>query len=297
MSDDFDQLSRFLLHVAGVRGVLVSIDDAWSQIQSRQDYPPGVLTLLGETAAAAALFTGHIKVDGRLSVQLKGQGALRTLFAECTHQHSLRAIAMWEGDIADRLGPRDLGTDALLAITIEKQVPKQAELQRYQGLVPLDSDTLGAAFEQYFQQSEQLPTRILLAADRRRARGLMLQKLPGDGGDEDGWNRIQALFDTLAADELLNTGFDLLLHRLFHDEGCERLGADALRFGCSCSRERVASMLESLGREEAVASIDPELGAVAVQCEFCGQSYRFDPVDLDQLFLGGAAVPASQRVN
>lgn len=290
-----DRLLRFMLTRSGVRGVLVSLDDAWQQVREREDYPPQLATLLGQTCAAACLFTGHIKVEGRLAIQLKGEGALRTLFAECTQAGTVRGIALWNEPLPAQLGPRDLGDNALLAITIEKPGPR-GEPVRYQGLVGLDSDTLAQAFEGYFQQSEQLPTRLLLASDGQRARGLMLQLLPGNSttqADPDAWPRAQALFDTLGERELLDTGFELLLHRLFHEETPELLSDQPLAFGCSCSRERVGGMLVALGHAQAVEAIDPELGAVGVQCEFCGQRYRFDAVDIEQLFAGGGSDPAS----
>lgn len=292
-----DHLTRFLLEQAGVRGVHVQLDDTWQQIRSRADYPPAVADLLGQAIAAAALFTGHIKVDGRLSIQLRGGGALRTLFAECTAAGTLRGIAtVAEGQDADVHSLRALGDDALLAITIENPGARGQEPTRYQGLVALDADTLSDAFEGYFRQSEQLPTRLLLAADSTRVAGLMLQKLPGDGGDDHGWEHVSALFDTLGTRELLDTPADLLLHRLFHEDGARLLGDKALRFGCSCSPERVSGMLESLGEPEARAAAEANGGTIEVHCEFCGQAYRFDHPAIDALFSPPASHGAPERL-
>lgn len=288
-----DTLLRFLLGRSGVRGALVSLDDAWREIRRREDYPESLAALLGEAVAAAALFTGHIKIDGRLSIQLKGQGALRTLYAECSHRGQVRGIALWQPPLPPSLDLSHLGPDPLLAITIERAAPAGGEALRYQGLVALQQPSLDRAFEAYFAQSEQLPTRLLLAAGAGRARGLMLQMLPGSDAEADAWPRTQALFDTLGSAELLASDPETLLHRLFHEEAPELLSRSALGFGCSCSRERVAGMLQALGAEQAWASIDPTLGAVGVQCEFCGQRYRFDPVDLEQLFVGGGSAPAA----
>lgn len=280
---DSDLLTRFLLERAGVRGVRVHLRDAWREIAGREAYPPVVAELLGQASAAAALFTGHAKVDGRLSVQLRGDGSLRTLFAECTAAGTLRGIVQLAGDGSDVTRDlRALGAGAVLAITIENPGHGGRDPVRYQGLVGLDAATLPGAFEDYFRQSEQLPTRILLAADESAAAGLMLQKLPGDVGDDDGWTRASALFDTLGADELLALSPDELLHRLFHEDEPRVVGTRGLRFGCSCSRERVAAMLESLGPDEARAAVID--GAARVRCEFCGQSYAFDPGDVDALF-------------
>lgn len=285
-----DRLLRFLLEQAGVRGVYVHLDDTWRQIRSRADYPAQTAELLGEAAAAAALFTGHTKVDGRLSVQLRGSGALRTLFAECTGAGTLRGIAtLAEGEAADAHTLRALGEDALLAITIENPGARGQDPARYQGLVSLEADRLSEAFEGYFRQSEQLPTRLLLAADAERTCGLMLQKLPGDAGDADGWNRASALFDTLAAAELLETPAEALLHRLFHEDGVRLLGERPLRFACSCSRERVSAMLESLGEAEARAAAEDNAGRAEIRCEFCGETYHYSEAEIGALFAPGPA--------
>lgn len=280
-----DRLTRFLLEQAGLRGVHVRLDDTWAQIRSRADYPDDVAELLGESVAAAALFTGHAKVDGRLSIQLRGSGAIRTLFAECTGAGTLRGIAkLADGELAATHALSDLGTDALLAITIENPAAHGQDPARYQGLVGLDADTLSAAFEGYFRQSEQLPTRLLLAAGEDRVAGLMLQKLPGDVGDLDGWERANALFDTLGAPELLETPAEIVLHRLFHEDGVRLLGEKPLRFACSCSRERVSAMLESLGEEEAMAAVTDNAGVAEIRCEFCGETYRYSGAEIAALF-------------
>ena len=280
-----DRLTRFLLEQAGVRGVHVRLDDTWAQIRARAEYPDDVAGLLGEAVAASALFTGHVKVDGRLSVHLRGTGALRTLFAECTGAGTLRGIAtLAEGELPGAHSLGSLGADAVLAITIENPGVRGQEPARYQGLVGLDADTLSAAFEGYFRQSEQLPTRLLLAASGERVAGLMLQKLPVDEGDLDGWERASALFETLAAPELLATPAETLLHRLFHEDGVRVLGDKPLQFACSCSRERVSSMLESLGEEEARAAAEGNAGIAEIRCEFCGETYRYTAEEIAGLF-------------
>ena len=277
-----DALTRFLLPAAGVRGVAVRLDETWRTVAGRADYPASARELLGEASAAAVLFTGHTKVDGRLSIQLRSQGSLRSLFAECTAAGTVRGIAQVVPDQDAPRDLRDLGDDALLAITIENPGLDPREPQRYQSLVGLEASRLAEAFEDYFRQSEQLPTRLLLSADGDHACGLMLQKLPGDEGDDDGWNRAGALFDTLGETEMLATPVSDLLHRLFHEESPQILTQRAVRFGCSCSRERVESMLQSLGEEEATAALAD--GVAEVRCEFCGQEYRFSPLQIAELF-------------
>lgn len=297
LSTDRDQLTRFLIEGAGVRGVRVHLQDTWQQIRNRAEYPAAAAELLGEAAAAAALFTGHAKVDGRLSVQLRGSGALRTLFAECTAAGTLRGIAQLDehGEVGRDL--QSLGPDAVLAITIENPSVDGRDPMRYQGLVALESDSLAGAFEDYFRQSEQLPTRLLLAADERQAAGLMLQKLPGDHGDDDGWDRAGALFDTLRPQELLDWTSDDLLNRLFHEDGVTVMGGKPLRFACSCSRERVEAMLVSLGEAEAEAAVTAAGGQALIRCEFCGQSYRFSSEEIASLFaVATAEVAAPERL-
>ena len=289
-----DRLSRFIIEQAGVRGVHVHMADSWRQIVGRDDYPPAVAEMLGEATAAAALFTGHAKVDGRLSVQLRGNGALRTLFAECTAAGTLRGIAQVVEGAQPSRDLRELGPDALLAITIENPALGQREPMRYQGMVELSADNLASAFEDYFIQSEQLPTRLVLAVDGERCAGLMLQKLPGDEGDSDGWTRAGALFDTVVTGELLTLTAEELLTRLFHEDGVRMLGQRPLAFACSCSAERVESMLVSLGEEEARAAAAE--GEAHIRCEFCGQQYRFSQEEIDRLFATRAtSVEAPDR--
>lgn len=282
---DTDRLDRFLLPHAGVRGVRVHLKETWQRIAASEAYPAAVAGTLGEAVAASALFTAHAKVDGRLSVQLRGEGPMRALFAECTAQGTLRGLAHFDAAAAQAAGPdlrRLAGDDAVMAITIENPGPGR-DPTRYQGLVGITDAGLAEAFETYFQQSEQLPTRLLLTATDDICAGLMLQKLPGDSGDDDGWNRANALFDTLREDELQAWTGDQLMRRLFADEDAQPLGGRSLEFGCSCSRERVEGVLMSLGQAEAMAAT-AEQGHAEVRCEFCGQSYTFGPTEVDALF-------------
>ena len=276
-----DLITRFLLPHAGVRGVHVRLQASWTTLLSHASYPPVARRLLGEACAAAALLTAHAKVEGRLSLQLRADAALRLLFAECTAAGSLRGIVQLDEDSDVPADLRDL-PQPLLAITIENPGLDPREPLRYQSLVELSSPGLDEVLEDYFRQSEQLPSRLLLTADGQQACGLMLQKLPGDEGDEDGWARAGALFDTLGTDELATTPAALLLHRLFHEEAPQALAEQPLAFGCSCSRERVAAMLQSLGEEEARAAAQD--GQTEIQCGFCGQRYVFPLAEIGVLF-------------
>ncbi|MEO6384209.1 MAG: Hsp33 family molecular chaperone HslO, partial [Thermomonas sp.] len=252
-------MSRFLIEGSGVRGVIVRLTDTWREVRARSTYPHSVAQVLGQTLAASALFTGHAKIAGRLSVQLRGDGALRSVFAECTSAGTLRGLARYDQPLPTPLTPRSFGNDALMAITIENPPRNAGDAGRYQGLVPLDADSLPEAFEHYFNQSEQLPTRIVLATDDATAAGIMLQRLPEASTDEDaeeGWRRASALLDTLDPAELLQLPLQRLLYRLFNQDGVRLLDHRPLQFGCSCSGERVAGMLQGLGSEESLAAAD-----------------------------------------
>lgn len=292
-----DVLHRFLLERAGVRGALVRLGPAWRELAGRADYPAPARSLLGEALAASALMTAHIKLDGELSVQLKTDGNLRLLFAECTDQGRLRGIVRWHDPLPD---PLALGTlpGAVMAITIGNL----ERGQRYQGLVELGADDLAGVLQGYFERSEQLPARLVLAADGDHAVGLMLQRLPGSGGhdavdDADAWPRVLQLTATLGAEELLHSAPHELLYRLYHEESVRLFEPRALAFGCSCSRERVAAMLRSLGRAELEATLAEQHGRIEVTCEFCAEHYEFDRVDVEYLLrdVPGATSPASSH--
>jgi len=278
-----DVLHRFMLERAGVRGVLVRLGPAWREVAGRAHYPAALRAVLGQTLAASALLTGNIKLDGALSVEIKSSGSLRLLFAECTDRGRLRGLARWNDPLPETLDLAAL-PDAYMAITIGN-----AERgQRYQGLVDLQHPDIAAALENYFSQSEQLPARIVLAADGEHAVGLMLQKLPDEGGhdavdDEDAWTRIQHLTATLGPQELLTTPPEQLLYRLYHEESVRLFDPRPLAFGCSCTRERVEAVLRSLGRDEVEAALEAREGEIEVICEFCAQRYTFDRVDAEHL--------------
>lgn len=290
MIDKHDFLQRFLLKNADVSGALVRLESTWTQVRERAHYPPSVARVLAEILAASALFTGNIKFQGRLSIQLKGGEPLPLVFSECTHEGRLRGLARWQVEVAADC-PVDI-TGAVLAITIEHADSHQ----RSQGLVSVESASLTAAFEQYFDRSEQLPTRLLLASNGTRCGGIILQRVASTGGhdvvaDADAWNRVNHLLATLSAEELLNLSAENLLQRLFHAEGVFLCAPRPLNFGCSCSRERVGGMLRALGHTEALAALRED-GAAEVICEFCNSSYRFDAVDIELLFSHQLTAPA-----
>nr|WP_275690445.1 Hsp33 family molecular chaperone HslO [Luteibacter yeojuensis] len=287
-------MHRFMLEKAGVRGVLVRLGASWHEIASRADYPATLRDTLGQAVAASALLTGNIKFEGALSLEFKSQGALRLLFTECTDKGRLRGLARYD---AQALPPRvELASlpDAMLAITIG-----HAERGRYQGVVQLDDTaSIGQALENYFERSEQLPARILLAADGEHAVGLMLQPVPGEGGhsaaedDDDAWTRVGHLTATLSASEMLSTRPEELLYRLYHEETVRLYEPKPLAFGCTCSQERVEGMLRALGRKEVEATLNDREGEIEVICEFCAMRYTFDRVDAERLLTQVETPPA-----
>ncbi len=285
-----DVLHRFQLERAGVRGALVRLDDSWRRIRANGDYSDPLAALLGQTVAASALFTSSIKFDGRLSIHLRESGALRLLFADCTHDGRLRGIARWDG--VQPTEAIELEAGSRLAITIENSITNT----RYQGLVPVENSSLATAFEHYFQRSEQLPTRIVLASNGEHCGGILLQQVASTGGlahgDDDGWNRVDHLLATLLDSELLGLAPEQVLLRLFHEEGVRLQPGQPLVFECTCSRERVGDMLRSLGRAENEAIL-AEQGSVEITCEFCNRHYVFDEDDVAVLFTHEPPAEAS----
>ena len=290
-----DTLQKFMFEGAPVRGELVELSDTWKQVQSRRDYPEAVNTLLGEMLAAAALLSANLKFNGAIVMQIHGDGPVRLLVVECDADLQMRATAKFDSDtvISEAALLPDLVNvhgNGRFVITLDPK-DKLPGQQAYQGVVPLDGDSIASVIEHYMMRSEQLDTRLWLAADRNVSRGLLLQKLPTSGGidapvDDDlaTWDRTVMLASTLKHTELLDTDIDTLMRRLFWEETIRVFDPKHPSFHCSCSRERVSNMLKMLGQPE-VESVLEELGYVAIDCEFCGQHYAFDAVDCAQLFV------------
>jgi molecular chaperone Hsp33 len=277
-SRDSDCLHRFVFEDTDVRGELVHLDASWRAVLERQDYPPPVRELLGEAMAAAVLLSATVKINGSLHLQVQGDGPVRLLLVEVTAQRTLRGLARWSGEVAAGCLGNQVGT-ARLMLTID---PGEGR-ERYQGVVAVERDSLAATLEDYFERSEQLATRLWLAASEQRASGMLLQRLPGRSGDDEDWNRDVLLGETVSANELLELTARELLQRLFHQEDLRLFEAEPISFRCSCSAERIESMLRGLGYAE-VRDILEEQGEVNVNCEFCRQVYAYDAVDVERLF-------------
>jgi len=299
-----DKLQKFLFENAAVRGELVEISNTWQQVQTRQEYPKAVQTLLGEMLSAAALLSASLKFDGAIIMQIHGDGPVRLLVVECDSSLQMRATAKLAPDaqIDDGAGLAQLvhahGKGRFI-ITLDPH-DKAPGQRAYQGIVPLDGDSVSAVIENYMMRSEQLDTKIWLAADSQVSRGLLLQKLPGEGGveghtQEEGheletWNRVIALASTLKNEELLSTDISTLMRRLFWEETIRVFDPLQPHFHCSCTREKVGDMLKMLGQTEVNEAL-AEQGHLAIQCDFCGQPYDFDPVDCAQLFVEDTIPP------
>ena len=324
------ELHKFLFDGLPVRGMLVRLTDAWSEILARRagntatgPYPEPVRALLGEMAAAAVLMEANIKFNGALVLQVFGDGPIKLAVAEVQPDLSLRATATVLGEVPEdaRLSQMvNLHGGGRCAITLDPKdrLPGQ---QPYQGVVPLHGDQhekledFSAILQHYMLQSEQLDTTLVLAANDQVAAGLLIQRMPSKGvgnlegqaqqagaetpaDDNEDYNRISILASSLTRDELLTLDVDTILHRLFWEEKLLRFAPQADQvpphFACSCSRERVGKMIRGLGQEEAIGIV-AERGDVEVGCEFCGKQYHFDSVDVAQLFAAGqTATPDGQ---
>ena len=287
-----DVLARFVFERVAVRGALVSLDDACREILACHAYPPPLARVLAELLAAAALLASTLKFKGALVVQLQGEGPVRLLVVECSANLELRATAQWNAEI-ERLAP-DAPLSALagdpassrLAITLD---PKDGG-PIYQGIVALAASSIASLIEHYLATSEQIDSRMVLAASGTRVRGMLLQRLPDAGErDEQTWREAVARVDTLGPGELIAaTGVDTFLRSCFSDDDVRLFTPRATRFRCSCSEERVANTLRMLGRAE-IESILAEQGLVGVTCEFCNRRYTFVAEDARALFSGGSA--------
>jgi molecular chaperone Hsp33 len=307
-----DTLHKFLFEGLAVRGALVRLAGSWRELLSRRAtaddgghaFAPPVRRLLGEMAAASVLMQANIKFNGALILQLHGDGPVKLAVAEAQPDLGFRVTAKVIGEVANdaRLEALlNIGGKGRCAITLDPKdrLPGQ---QPYQGVVPLYGDRreplqqLSQVLEHYMLQSEQLDTKLVLAASDKVAAGLLIQRLPVQGeanlaglrnedeiGTHEHFNRIALLTGTLTRDELLLLQPAQLLHRLYWEETVRVYAPLRPRFACSCTRERVSGMLRSLGRDE-IAGIVAERGEVEIGCDFCGRQYRFDPVDADELF-------------
>jgi molecular chaperone Hsp33 len=288
---DRDCLHRFIFEHYPIRGHLVHLDAAWQALIEHSDYPEAIRDTLGETVAAAVLLAATIKFEGILSLQLQGEGSVHLMLAQCTSGLGVRGLARFSQDeqlrrIVDLMGPGNL------TVTLENDDGSQ----RYQGVVPLSENRLADSLQEYFEKSEQLPTRLWLQADAHGASGMLLQRLPdpkpgtGESAEpvEDAWRRVQLIGETLTPEELRTLTDAQILHRLFNEDDLRLFEPLPVYFRCRCSRERVTAMLQGLGEAE-TRGVLAERGEVEVRCDFCNRAYSFDAVDVAQMFSPAVA--------
>ncbi|MDP3207312.1 MAG: Hsp33 family molecular chaperone HslO, partial [Methylotenera sp.] len=269
----------------------------------KQSLPSGLRQALGELMAASALLTATLKMNGSLVLQIQSKGLLKLLVVECNSDFGIRATAKWTGEVNDQQSLFDLIEHGQFMITLD---PKDGG-QAYQGIVPLEGDSISAILENYMLRSEQIDTKIWLCCDGNSAAGMLLQKLPDtmnqitqnqehSDHDLDTWNRVGHLASTITDDELLNLPTETLLKRLFNEEDIRLFEASHTAFFCSCSRESVANMLRMLGPDE-LSSIIEEQGQIEVNCDFCNTHYKFDKIDAVQLLVAEVTTPSSLKVH
>ncbi|MGI9246025.1 MAG: Hsp33 family molecular chaperone HslO [Steroidobacteraceae bacterium] len=299
---EVDTLRRFVFERYPFRGQLVHLGPAWKAMMEHHSYPANVRDALGEAVAAAALLASTLKFEGLLTLQLRGAGPMHLMLVECTDGLALRAVARFR-EVPDSPDLRTLSGDGTLTVTVDNE----GSAHRYQGIVPLAGASMSACLREYFESSEQLPTRLWLYADGDNVSGLLLQRLPVSSKTagvtesgaqavpeeevEDAWHRVQLIGDTVTGQEMAELDDRKLLRRLFAEDDVRMFESTPVFFRCRCSRERVANMLRALGQAE-VDSVVEEFGQVEVRCEFCSRAYRLDAVDCAALFAApGSSAP------
>jgi molecular chaperone Hsp33 len=304
---DRDCLHRFIFEQFPFRGHLVHLDAAWRALIEHRDYPAAIRDTLGEAVAASLLLAATIKFEGVLSLQLQGDGPVHLLLVQCTSGLGVRGLARYRERVREDersgLPIVDLIGAGNLTVTLETG----DGTQRYQGIVPIVGERLAESLQVYFENSEQLPTRLWLHADADGVSGMLLQRLPDssaragaelaeDAAIDDAWRRVQLIGDTLTPEELRTLADVEILHRLFNEDDVRLFEPSPVYFRCRCSRERVSGMLQSLGEAE-TRSVLAERGEVEVRCDFCNRAYVFDAVDVAQLFNAGVSSESGSRVH
>jgi molecular chaperone Hsp33 len=286
-----DLVRRFVLERHPIRGHAVRLSRAWLNLREHQDYPPAVQAMLGEAVGAVVLLAATLKFNGTLTLQLQGKGLVNLLVAQCTHDFKVRAMARHD-PIEGEPGFRSLAGEGQMVVTVEAT----DRASSYQGVVPIAGDSLAESLEAYFYQSEQLPTRVRLASTPGVVSGMLVQRIPAEGGKqppvdpaalESAWMKTDHAMLGLTPRDLLEVEVEQRLVHMFGADEVRVFTGHEVTFECRCSRQRVANVLRSLGVEE-VRSVIDEQGAVTVTCEFCQKPYKFDAIDAEQLFTEGA---------
>jgi len=278
-----DCIRRFLFEDHGVRGVWVRLQPSWQQAKQHQVLVnQAVESQLGQVLAATALLSATIKFKGAMIMQIQGTGEVKALVAQATNERKVRVLARSEANVEASTLRQMMGEGSRLVLTVESD-----KGEPYQGIVGVDEDDLAGVLKTYFDQSEQLNTRLWLFANATYAAGLFIQELPNEKHDKEDWQRIEMLADTITAEEMFTLDCEELLHRLFHEEKVRLFDPEAVEFQCNCSRQKIGGTLLSLGKSE-LEGILQERGQIDVDCQFCGASYRFDKIDVENLLVNFA---------
>jgi molecular chaperone Hsp33 len=295
-----DKLQRFLFENASVRGEVVHLRDTFQQIVLQHEYPSLIKRILGEALVLVSLLTGIIKFKGRLTLQFQNKSGLKLLLAQSNQDFDLRALAQWDGELDEDELLADLKKGILMIM-----MDPDSSTQRYQGIVAWKGNSLAESIEGYFQDSEQLMTRIWLAIDETHAAGMLLQVMPpqeSEGQDLDAtkleldWEHLVHLTNTITSKELLELETETLLHRLFVEEDIRMFEPFDVKFKCTCSAKRGENAILLLGEVEAEEELN-EKQAIVVKCDFCNKEYIFDRVDVANIFHKGGPPPSSTQIH
>jgi len=291
-----DTLQRFVFEKAPVRGEYIHLEESFQAIMNQHSYPEPIRKLLGEALCVAGLLCAIIKFNGRLTVQFQGKGSLKLLLAQCDNHFHIRGLAKWEGNMSytDLMESFNQG---VLVIMLDS-----GPSNRYQGIVSWRGNSLAESIEGYFQNSEQLDTKIWLNVNGKSASGYLLQVIPNPSkGIENEiihphWERITKLTSNMQANELLEHDYQGLLNYLYPDEEIRIFPAVDVQFKCTCSRKRGEDAIAILGREEAEAELK-EKQTIVVTCDFCNQEYIFDRIDVMKIFASKDNPPSHTQLH
>ncbi|MEY3288048.1 MAG: hypothetical protein RLZZ419_290 [Pseudomonadota bacterium] len=282
-----DLLRRFIFEDLGVRGEWVKLTTSWQGAKQHQQGPENAQLQLGQALAAVVMLSATVKFKGSMILQAQGDGDFKTLVAQSTDDQKIRGLIRSNDHVPDGSLETMFGQGRLV-LTIEPD-----NTQPYQGVVPLEGNNLADALQVYFEQSEQLKTRLWLFANETHAVGLLIQELPSQDRDQDDWQRIEILANTVTEQELLELDCEDMLYKLFNAEAVRLFDAEPVKFQCVCSRPRIERTLRALGEEE-LQDILQEQGSIKVGCEFCGEQYLFDQVDVETLLFQESITNSSE---
>jgi molecular chaperone Hsp33 len=281
-----DTLRRFLFEELGVRGEWVKLTNSWQAAKLHQHGSENMQQLLGQALAAVVMLSATVKFKGSMILQAQGDGDIKTLVAQSTDQRKIRGLVRGKENVT--AGPMEamFGQGRLvLTIEMENGAP-------YQGIVPLQGSNLAAVLQTYFEQSEQLRTRLWLFANATHAVGLLLQELPAQENYKADWEHIEVLANTVTKQELFDLDCEQLLYRLFNQEKVRLFNPEPVEFSCSCSRSNIEKTLLAMGRTD-LEEILAERGIIEVTCEFCSERYHFDKVDVENILSQPNTAPES----